>query len=342
MKNTELQKLENFVIFQTDEGKVNIDVFFAEETLWLTQKLMTELFEVSKSTLSEHFKNIFLEGELDREATVRKFRTVQIEGDREVERELEYYSLDAIIAVGYRVNSYRATKFSIWATKILKEIVIKGFALDDERLKQGKHFGQDYFDELVSRIREIRASERRFYQKVTDLYMLSADYDAKSQETKDFFAQVQNKLHWAITGKTVAEIIYSEADAQKYAMGLQTWDGAPDKKITKRQVSIAKNYLSEDHIKELERLVGAYLDLAENRAARGIVMNMKDWIEFLDRFLALSDYPILTHKGKISAEKAKLKAENEFEKFRVKQDLEYESDFDREVKKVLSDISVKK
>ena len=335
MKENELQKLENFVIFQTDEGKVNIDVFFAEETLWLTQKLMSELFDVSKSTLSEHFKNIFLENELDRDSTVRKFRTVQIEGEREVERELEYYSLDAIIAVGYRVNSYRATKFRIWATKILKEIVIKGFVLDDDRLKQGKHFGQDYFDELVSRIREIRASERRFYQKVTDLYMLSADYDSTSQETKDFFAQVQNKLHWAITGKTAAEIIYSEADAQKQAMGLQTWDGAPDTKITKRQVSIAKNYLSEEHIKELERLVGAYLDLAENRAARGIVMNMKDWIEFLDRFLELSDYPILTHKGKISKETAKLKAEGEFEKFRVRQDLEYESDFDREVKKVL-------
>jgi hypothetical protein len=220
----------------------------------------------------------------------------------------------------------------------LKEFIIKGFVLDDERLKQGKHFGQDYFDELVSRIREIRASERRFYQKVADLYMLSADYDPKSQETKDFFAQVQNKLHWAITGKTAAEIIYSETDAKKYAMGLQTWEGAPDKKITKRQVSIAKNYLSEDHIKELERLVGAYLDLAENRAARGIVMNMKDWIEFLDRFLTLSDYPILTHKGKISAETAKLKAETEFEKFRVRQDLEYESDFDREVKKVLAKV----
>lgn len=335
MKKNQLQKLENFVIFQTEEGKVNIDVFFAEETLWLTQKLMSELFDVSKSTLSEHFKNIFLEQELEREATVRKFRTVQIEGSREVERELEYYSLDAIIAVGYRVNSYRATKFRIWATKILKEIVIKGFVLDDERLKQGQHFGQDYFDELVSRIREIRASERRFYKKVTDLYELSADYDSQAPETQEFFAQVQNKLHWAITGKTAAEIIYSEADAKKHAMGLQTWDGAPDKKITKRQVSIAKNYLSEQHIKELERLVGAYLDLAENRAARGIVMNMKDWAEFLDKFLVLSDYPILTHKGKVSAAKAKLKAEQEYEKFRIGQDLEYESDFDREVKKML-------
>ncbi len=220
-----------------------------------------------------------------------------------------FYNLDAIIAVGYRVNSYQATQFRIWATKTLKEFIVKGFVLDDERLKQGKaYFGKDYFDELLERIREIRASERRFYQKITDIYALSADYDKTAPITKDFFANVQNKLHWAITGKTAAEIIYTSADSGKIHMGLTTWKNAPTGKIIKYDVTIAKNYLSEAHIKELNRIVSAFLDLAENRAEKQIVMKMEEWIKFLNGFLELSNYPILEEKGKISAFEAKLKA----------------------------------
>jgi hypothetical protein len=246
----------------------------------------------------------------------------------------KYYKLDAIIAVGYRVNSYQATQFRIWATKTLKEFIIKGFVLDDERLKQGKHFGRDYFDELLERIREIRASERRFYQKITDIYALSADYDKNAPITQEFFATVQNKLHWAITGKTAAEIIYDSADAEKIHMGLTSWKEAPDGKILKSDVSVAKNYLSEAHIRELNRIVTAYLDLAENRAERQIVMKMEDWLEFLHSFLALSNYPILKDKGKVSALEAKLKAEQEYATYRKEQDREYVSDFDREIKRI--------
>jgi hypothetical protein len=246
----------------------------------------------------------------------------------------KYYNLDTIIAVGYRVNSYQATQFRIWATKTLKEFIIKGFVLDDERLKHGKHFGRDYFDELLERIREIRASERRFYQKITDIYALSADYDKNAPITQEFFATVQNKLHWAITGKTAAEIIYESADAEKMHMGLTSWKEAPDGKILKSDVSVAKNYLSEAHIRELNRIVTAYLDLAENRAERQIIMKMGDWVEFLHRFLELSNYPILKDKGKVSALEAKLKAEEEYETYRKKQDREYVSDFDREIKRI--------
>jgi hypothetical protein len=246
----------------------------------------------------------------------------------------KYYNLDAIIAVGYRVNSYQATQFRIWATKTLKEFIIKGFVLDDERLKQGKHFGKDYFDELLERIREIRASERRFYQKITDIYALSADYDKNAPVTHEFFATVQNKLHWAITGKTAAEIIYDSADAEKMHMGLTSWKEAPEGKILKSDVSVAKNYLSEAHIRELNRIVTAYLDLAENRAERQIVMKMEDWVQFLHSFLALSNYPILKDKGKVSALEAKLKAEQEYETYRKRQDREYVSDFDREIKRI--------
>jgi hypothetical protein len=236
--------------------------------------------------------------------------------------------------VGYRVNSYQATQFRIWATRTLKEFIIKGFVLDDERLKQGKHFGKDYFDELLERIREIRASERRFYQKITDIYALSADYDKNAPITQEFFATVQNKLHWAITGKTAAEIIYDSADAEKIHMGLTSWKQAPDGKILKSDVSIAKNYLSEAHIRELNRIVTAYLDLAENRAERQIVMKMEDWVQFLHSFLELSNYPILNDKGRVSALEAKLKAEQEYEIYRKKQDREYISDFDREIKRI--------
>jgi hypothetical protein len=245
------------------------------------------------------------------------------------------YNLDAIIAVGYRVNSYQATQFRIWATKTLREFIIKGFALDDARLKQGKQvFGKDYFDELLERIREIRASERRFYQKITDLYALAVDYAPDAPVTKEFFATVQNKLHWAITGQTAAEIIYVRADATKIYMGLTTWKHAPQGKILKSDVTVAKNYLSEAHVKELNRVVSAYLDLAENRAQRGIVTRMAEWVKFLNDFLKLSNYPILQDKGKVSALEAKLKAEGEYEIYRHRQDAEYISDFDREIKRI--------
>jgi hypothetical protein len=332
-----LQKFPNFVIFQTTDGKVNIDVFFKDETLWLTQKLIAELFEKGRSTITEHLKQIFADGELDEDVVCRNFRlTTQhgaIEGKTQ-EKEVKFYNLRAIVAVGYRVNSHRAIEFRKWATGILHEYIIKGFAMDDERLKQIKHFGQDYFDEMLERIREIRMSERRLYQKITDIYALSADYDSKADITNQFFATVQNKLHWAITGKTAAEIIYTEADAEKINMGLKTWKQAPEGKILKGDVSIAKNYLNEEHLKALERIVSAYLDLAETRAINRQVMNMKDWEFFLVKFLELSDFPILRDSGKISMLEAKQKAESEYEKFRVVQDKLFESDFDRFLKQI--------
>ncbi len=328
----ELQHFNNFVIFKTSTGKVNIDVFFKDENLWLTQKKMSELFEVEVNTINYHLKEIFESGELIKEATIRKIGIVQQEGNREVKRELEFYNLKVILAVGYRVNSQRAIEFRSWASDVLKEYIIKGFAMDDERLKQIQHFGIDYFEEQLERIREIRASERRFYQKITDIYSLSADYDKNSETTKTFYATVQNKLHFAITGKTAAEIIYTEADATKLYMGLKTWKNAPDGKILKSDVIIAKNYLNEQHIKALNRIVSSYIDLAENRAERQIVMNMKDWAEFLNQFLELSDYPILLDSGKISILEAKIKAETEFEQFRIEQDKNFESDFDKLVK----------
>ncbi|TRZ78479.1 cell filamentation protein Fic [bacterium] len=334
MEKQELQKLNNFVIFKTDEGKVNIDVFFAEDTLWLTQKIMAELFGTTKQNVSLHLQNIFREKELDDKAVVKDFLTT---ADDSKLYKTKFYSVDAIIAVGYRINSTRATNFRIWATDVLKEFIIKGFAMDDERMKQIKHFGKDYFEELLERIREIRTSERRFYQKITDIYALSADYDKNEDLTKEFFATVQNKLHWAITGKTAAEIIYEKADAKKIFMGLNTWKNAPKGKILKRDVLIAKNYLNKNHIDELNRIVSAYLDLAENRAKKGIIMNMNDWAVFLHRFLELSNYPILEDKGKVSAEEAKIKAEAEYNVFRVEQDKNYISDFDREVKRFLAD-----
>jgi len=284
--------------------------------------------------VSKHLKNIFESGELEQAATVSKMETVRQEGSREVRRMVDFYNLDAIIAVGYRVNSYQATQFRIWATNTLKEFVTKGFVMDDERLKQGKQFGQDYFDELLERIREIRASERRFYQKITDIYALSTDYDKNAPITRDFFATVQNKLHWAITGRTAAETIYDLADSQKPHMGLATWKDSPKGKVVKSDVTVAKNYLNEAHVKELNRIVSAYLDLAENRAERQITMNMADWTVFLNGFLELSNYPILEDKGKVSALEAKLKAETEYEQFRQLQDQEYISDFDREIKRL--------
>lgn len=330
-KSTELQRLNNFVIFETENGKVNIDVYFQGETLWLTQKLIAELFEKGRSTITEHLKKIFDDGELDEVSVCRDFRHTAEDDKQYITK---YYNLRAITAVGYRVNSHRAIEFRKWATEILHEYIIKGFAMDDERLKQINHFGIDYFDEMLERIREIRLSERRLYQKITDIYALSADYDSKSDITRHFFATVQNKLHWAITGRTAAEIIYTEADAKKIYMGLKNWKQAPYGKILKSDVSIAKNYLNEEHLKSLQRIVTSYLDLAENRAINRRVMNMKDWEHFLIQFLELTDYPILKDKGKISLLDAKIKAENEYDKFRIVQDENYMSDFDREMKRL--------
>ena len=324
-----------FLLYTAPNWAVKVDVYFQNETAWLTQKALAELFGVQVPAINKHFKNIFESGELSREATVSKMEIVRAEGDREVAREVEFYNLDAIIAVGYRVNSYQATQFRIWATQTLREFITKGFVMDDERLKQGKRvFGKDYFDELLERIREIRSSERRFYQKITDIYALSLDYSADAPQTKEFFASVQNKLHWAITGQTAAELIYSSADATKIYMGLTTWKHAPGGKILKSDVAVAKNYLNEAHVKELNRIVSAYLDLAENRAERGILMKMTDWVAFLHSFLELSNYPILQDKGKVSALEAKLKAEGEYEVYRQRQDAEYLSDFDREIKRI--------
>jgi len=291
-----------------------------------------ELFGVQVPSILKHLKNISDAGELVEDSVVSILETTAADGKTYA---TNYYNLDAIIAVGYRVNSFQATQFRIWATATLRDYLIKGFVMDDERLKRGKHlFGKDYFDDLLERIREIRASERRFYQKITDIYALSADYTAQAPQTKEFFASVQNKLHWAITGKTAAELIYTAADATLPHMGLTTWKNAPDGKVLKSDVTVAKNYLSEAHISELNRIISAYLDLAENRAQRGILMRMADWAKFLDGFLDLSNYPILRDKGKISAAQAHLKAEAEYDVYRTRQDQEYVSDFDREVNRI--------
>ncbi len=328
-----LIKIKNFIIYQTLTSKINIEVYFQNDTLWLSQKVMAKLFNIDRSVISKHLKNIFdTEGLLENSVCADFTHTAE-DGKN---YKTKFYNLRTIIAVGYGVNSKEATEFRKWAIETLHQYIVKGFILDDERLKQGRHFGQDYFDELLEKIREIRLSERRFYQKITDIYALSADYTKDSQLTKDFFATTQNKLHWAIAGKTAAEIIYSEADAKKIFMGLKNWKNAPKGKILKSDVVIAKNYLNEDHLKQLQRLVTAYLDLAENRAERNIIMNMEDWIKFLNRFLELSDYPVLKDKGKVSMLQAQLKVEKEYSIFRIKQDKEYISDFDKETKKYLA------
>ena len=319
------------VFYSTPDGDKKVEVLFQDENFWLTQKALAGLFNVKVPAVSKHLKNIFESGELVADSVISILETTADDGKT---YKTKYYNLDAIIAVGYRVNSYQATQFRIWATKTLKEFIIKGFVLDDERLKQGKRFGKDYFDELLERIREIRASERRFYQKITDIYALAADYDKDAPITRDFFATVQNKLHWAITGKTAAEIIYTSADAGKIHMGLTHWKQAPDGKMVKSDVSVAKNYLSEAHIKELNRIVSAYLDLAENQAQRQMLMKMEDWVPFLHNFLELSNYRILQDKGGVSALEAKLKAEQEFKSYRKQQDQEFISDFDREIKRI--------
>jgi len=327
-----------FLLYSGPDGRVKVECRFQEETLWLTQRLMADLFGVGVPAINKHLKNIFESGELREEEVISILETTTAHGAMEGKTQTQktrFYNLDAIIAVGYRVNSYQATQFRIWATRTLKEFLIKGFVMDDERLKQGGQvFGRDYFEELLERIREIRASERRFYQKITDIYATAVDYDPKAPVTREFFATVQNKLHWAITGKTAAEQIYASADAEKLHMGLTTWKNAPQGKILKSDITVAKNYLSANHIEELNRIISAYLDLAENRARRGILTRMSEWVSFLHSFLELSNYPILQDAGKISALEARLKGEAEFETFRKRQDLEYRSDFDEEIRRI--------
>jgi len=329
-----MQSLE-ILLYTAPEGKTHIEVFFEDETFWLSQKKMAELFGVDVRTINEHLQNIFKTNELEKAPTIRNFRIVQQEGTRSVSREVDFYNLDAIIAVGYRVNSIEATRFRIWSTKTLREFIIKGFVLDDERLKQGKQFGKDYFDELLERIREIRASERRFYQKITDIYaQCSMDYDPKANTTHTFYKTVQNKLHWAITGHTAAELIAERANATHPNMGLTTWKHAPKGKILKTDITIAKNYLSEKELGELNRIVSMYLDYAENQAKRQIPMTMADWATRLDAFLQFNEYTILKDAGRVTTDIAKKLAEEQFEQFRVSQDRDYLSDFDDQVKQL--------
>lgn len=326
-----MDKELQFLIYNTPEENVSVNAVIKDETIWLTQKAMAELFGVGVPAISKHLANIYAEGELNEISTVSKMEIVQQEGSRDIKRNMEFYNLDAIISVGYRVNSRKATNFRIWATGILKEYMIKGFAMDDERLKQGKTaFGKDYFKELLERVRSIRASERRIWQQITDIFAeCSIDYDKDSQTTHDFYAMVQNKFHYAITGQTAAEIIDTKADHTKEHMGLTTWADAPDGKIKKSDVTIAKNYLSQDEMKQLNRMVTAYLDFAENMTLRHIPLTMEDWEKRLNSFIEMFDYGILQDAGKVSAEIAKLHAETEFEKYRVVQDRLFMSDFDK-------------
>jgi hypothetical protein len=315
---------------------VRIEVLYEGETFWLSQKKMAELFGIGVQTINHHLQEIYKSNELNEMATIRKTRIVQTEGSREVAREVDFYNLDAIIAVGYRVNSRESTQFRIWATQVLREYLIKGFVMDDERLKQGKRFGKDYFDELLERIRSIRASERRFYLKITDIYeQCSIDYNRNAEITQTFFKTVLNKLHWAITGKTAAELIAERAQADQPNMGLKTWKNAPQGRIQKADVSVAKNYLEEGEIKALERIVSMYLDYAENQADRQIPMSMADWVEKLDAFLKFNEYDVLKNAGKVSHEVARELAEQQYESFRIEQDRSFESDFERASKKML-------
>jgi len=331
----------NFLIYEDESGKVNIDVILKDETIWLTQKSMAELFGCSTDNISLHLKNIFFEDELDKNSTVEKISVVQKEGNRNVKRNLEFYNLDAIIAVGYRVNSKKATKFRIWATKILKDFIIKGFVIDKEKMKNGPKFGKDYYDELLQTIKEIRLSERRLYQKITDLFeATSADYNKDSEEAYTFFKIVQNKLHYAITGQTAAELIYSRVDSNKLHMGLTTWKNSPDGKVMKRDISIAKNYLNEEEIKKLERLTISFLDYAEDMAEEHKLMTMQKWIDVTDKLLVFREKKVLKDSGKISHKDAIKKANDEYEKFRKKQDEEYISSMDELYKRYLNESNI--
>jgi hypothetical protein len=328
-----MEKFE-ILFYSTPEENTNIEVHYENETFWLSQKKMAELFNVEVNTINYHLKEIFKTGELDENSVIRKFRITATDGKN---YNTNFYNLDAIIAVGYRVNSVEATRFRIWSTNTLREYIIKGFVMDDERMKQGTQFGKDYFEELLERIREIRASERRFYQKITDIYaQCSIDYDPKADITLTFYKTVQNKLHWAITGQTAAEIVAKRANAELPNMGLTTWKNAPTGKILKPDVSIAKNYMQKDEIDELNRIVSMYLDYAENQAKRSVPMTMNDWIQKLDAFLQFNEYEILNNAGTVRHDVAKHLAEQHFEQFRIEQDKRFESDFDQLAKKLSS------
>ena len=325
-----------FLIFSSQADEQSIEARYEDNTMWLSQKLMSELFAVDVRTVNEHLKNIYDQGELTQKATIRKFRIVQTEGNREVARNVDFYNLDAIISVGYRVNSIRATQFRQWATRVLREFAVKGYVIDKERMENGSFLGEDYFEQLLAEIREIRLSERKFYQKITDIYATSVDYNKDAPTTRQFFALVQNKLHFAIHGHTAAELIIKRADSTKEHMGLRSWEKSPDGKILKHDVAIAKNYLIKDEVESLGRLVNAYLDLAEERALRKIPMTMEDWAKRLDGFIEFADRDVLQNSGCVSADVAKIHAESEFEKYRIVQDRLFESDFDRVVKEIES------
>ena len=323
-----------FLIFTAQAGEKGIEVRVEDQTVWLSQKLMAALFEVSIPTINEHLANLYKHGEITAGATLRKFRIVQTEGSREVGRDVDFYNLDAIIAVGFRVHSLRATQFRQWATGILRDFAIRGYVLDKQRLMNGAIFDEAYFDNLLAEIREIRASERRFYQKITDIYATAMDYSLEAEATQAFFATVQNKLHFAIHGHTAAELIVNRADSTKEKMGLTTWRNAPKGKILKPDVVVAKNYLTEKELKALERIVTMYLDYAEDQAERRIPMTMTDWEQKLNAFLQFNQRDLLDHPGKVTAEIAKCFAESEFEKYRIIQDRLFESDFDRIIKQL--------
>jgi len=324
------------VLYQTDDGKVTVDVQFEDETFWLTQKAIAELFDTTVANINIHLKNIFDEEELFAEATIKDSLIVQTEGSRAVNRKVQLYNLDAIIAVGYRVSSKKATRFRQWATKTLREYIQKGFVLNDDMLKNGRPFGKDYFDELIERIREIRASERRAYQKIADIFeQCSHDYDKSSQTTRDFYAFVQNKLHFAITGKTAAELIAERVTLDHPTMGLTTWKAAPDGKIIKSDVAIAKNYLNEKELTRLNRIVTMFIDYAELMAEDEILMSMADWLKETDNFLTSTRRKVLGGKGRVSHEDALKKAEDVYAQFRVQQDDAYISEFDRDMAKYL-------
>lgn len=330
------------LLYKTPSGKVKVEVFLRDETIWLTQMRIGELFGVDRTVVTKHLQNIYSEGELDKSSTRAKIARVQNEGGRSVTREVEYYNLDAILSVGYRVSSSQATHFRIWATERLKEYIIKGFTMDDERLKDPRHiFGKDYFEEQLARIRDIRSSERRVYQKITDIYIqCSADYTRGSDLTKQFFATVQNKLHFAISGQTAAEIIHQRVDSSKPNIGLTAWKNSPNGAIRESDALVAKNYLNEKELADLNRIVSMFLDFAEIQAERGIVMHMKDWVEKLDAFLKFNDHEVLTHAGKISHDLAEALAKKEYEAYKKQQDRLLESDFDREIKQLLEDDQV--
>ena len=318
-----------FLIFQIEGKEDGVQVVYHKESVWCTQKAMAQLFDCSTDNIGLHLKNIYETGELTQEATTENFSVVQNEGEREVNRKLKFYNLDAIISVGYRVNSTRATQFRQWCTFILRQFAIRGYVIDKKRMENGSFIGEDYFEHLLAEIREIRLSERRFYQKLTDIYATAIDYNRDAPTTRLFFKKVQNKMHYAVHGHTAAELIIDRANAEKEHMGLTTWENAPNGKIVKPDVSIAKNYLKESELEDMGRIVSSFLDLAEDMAKRHIPMTMEDWAKRIDKFLDLTDRPVLTDAGHVSAEQAKEYAETEFEKYRVIQDKLFQSDFDR-------------